>query len=79
MATDNRVRLAFEAPALDYIVNVLRTRPFGEVAALMADIAAQVQAHNTLAQMQTGPAMGPVGALNGAGATSAPAKPDAPF
>lgn len=38
----NRIMVAFDPPALDYVFRLLMSRPWGEVNALVTDIQAQV-------------------------------------
>ena len=56
--------LRFNSQRLDYIANVLMQRPYAEVAPVLDDIRAQVQAQ------QERPLAGPQEAPDGAGATS---------
>lgn len=49
--TTEKITLAFNSQQLDYIAQVLAQRPYGEVAALMADIQQQV----SLQQQDTPP------------------------
>lgn len=65
----NMLTIRFTPQRLDYVYNVLRTRPHAEVDDLIVDIRAQVQA-----QQSEGPQTGPQEAPNGAGGTSASAE-----
>jgi hypothetical protein len=62
----DQLQLAFDSKTLDYIVNVLAQRPYGEVAPVLANISQQIAA-----QQSKGPLAGPQEALNGSGATEA--------
>lgn len=62
-----RLTIEFDAPTLDYVFNLLRTRPHGEVDGLVQDIRRQVadQQHGAALTKTEAPAGGPVGLQEG--------------
>lgn len=61
--TDDRIPLRFTPPQLDYIANVLGSRPWTEVQALLVDIRDQVERHNAArAAPLTGSGLPPIDA-----------------